>query len=96
MAPDHKRWNQQSYLLVPFFMVVQTLDGGDVMTTRIMEISKPRFTLGEQKNLVDGKAITLFGVKIEHRAGKWFRLDAPDIQSLEHILAILTGGYAGE
>ena len=67
-----------------------------VMTTRVMEIRKPRFTLGEQKNLIDGKAIELFGVKIEHRAGKWFRLDAPDVQSLEHILAILTGGYAGE
>jgi len=61
-----------------------------------MEINKPRFTLGEAKRLMVGETINLFGVEIEHRAGKWFRLDAPDVQSLEHILAILTGGYAGE
>ena len=66
------------------------------MTTRVMEINKPRFMLGEQKDLLAGKVIELFGVKIEHRAGKWFRLDAPSIQSLEHVLAILTGGYVGE
>ena len=30
MAPDHKRWNQQSYLLVPFFMVNKTGGIGNV------------------------------------------------------------------
>ena len=66
------------------------------MTTRIMEISKPRFSGSETRDLLAGKSIEMFGVTIEHRAKRWFRLDAPSIQSLEHVLAILTGGYVCE
>jgi len=66
------------------------------MVTRVMEIKKPRFTGTEAKDLLAKKTIEIFGVKIEHRAGRWFRLDAESVQQLRHVLAILTGGYAGE
>ena len=42
MAPDHKRWNQQSYLLVPFFMVVQTLDDGGLVMINYVNMSSSK------------------------------------------------------
>jgi len=59
------------------------------MTTRILEIDKPRFTQPEIRELCSGKAIEIFGVSIEHRAGNWFRLDAKNIQILTRVIGIL-------
>ena len=63
--------------------------------TRVMEIHRPRFTYQEKMDLCAKKPIEIFGVIIEHRVEKWFRLDARNIQTMNHVIAILRGEYVG-